>query len=109
MTAAKLEEKTEVTDEDKGEIPKIQGRVDAFVEWFNEHRPHGAHGIRTPAEAEVGSRLITPVRYDLARGMSGAIDWDRAAATFAAMRQEAESALIAAGCAPGRCSRRPTN
>lgn len=30
MTAAQLEEKAEAADEDKGEVPKIQGRVDAF-------------------------------------------------------------------------------
>ncbi|GAB4520877.1 MAG: hypothetical protein Tsb0013_24350 [Phycisphaerales bacterium] len=41
----------------------VQRRVDAFVEWFNEHRPHAAHGIRTPVEAEVASRPIAPVRY----------------------------------------------
>jgi transposase InsO family protein/transposase-like protein len=41
----------------------VQNRIDSFTEWFNEHRPHAAHGIRTPVEAEAGSRLITPVHY----------------------------------------------
>ena len=41
----------------------VQRRVDAFMEWYNEHRPHAAHGIRTPVEAEAGIRSRTPERY----------------------------------------------
>jgi N-methylhydantoinase A len=42
--------------------------------------------------------LITPLRYDLARGVAGAIDWDRAETVIAAMTTEARGALIEAGC-----------
>ncbi len=46
--------------------------------------------------------LITPLRYDLARGMAGAIDWDRAESAIAAMCAEARAALVEAGCPDGR-------
>ncbi|MEX2454477.1 MAG: hydantoinase/oxoprolinase family protein, partial [Rhodospirillaceae bacterium] len=42
--------------------------------------------------------LVTPVRFDLARGTTGRIDWDNAAAAFAALAEEAGAALRAAGC-----------
>jgi len=42
--------------------------------------------------------LITPLRYDLARGVSGAIDWTRAETVIGAMTAEARGALIQAGC-----------
>ena len=45
--------------------------------------------------------LITPLRYDLARGTPGKLDWDRAEAAIAAMEDEAQAAMIAAGCAAG--------
>ena len=45
--------------------------------------------------------LITPLRYDLARGTAGPLDWARAAAAIAAMEREAETAMSAAGCAAG--------
>ena len=42
--------------------------------------------------------LITPLRYDLAQGMAGTIDWDQAGTAIATMREEAQAALIHAGC-----------
>jgi N-methylhydantoinase A len=42
--------------------------------------------------------LVTPVRFDLARGTAGGVDWDAAAATYASMADEAQDALQAAGC-----------
>ncbi len=45
--------------------------------------------------------LITPLRYDLARGTAGTLDWDRVEAAIAAMEDEARGAMIAAGCAAG--------
>ena len=45
--------------------------------------------------------LITPLRYDLARGTAGKLDWDRAATAIAAMEDEARAAMTAAGCAAG--------
>jgi len=45
--------------------------------------------------------LVTPVRFDLARGTAGGIDWKAAEATYADMASEAGIALEAAGCAPG--------
>ena len=45
--------------------------------------------------------LITPLRYDLARGTAGPLDWDRAAAAIGAMEEEAREAMTASGCAPG--------
>ena len=44
--------------------------------------------------------LVTPVRFDLARGTAGGIDWKAAEATYADMASEAGIALEAAGCAP---------
>ena len=44
--------------------------------------------------------LITPLRYDLARGTAGPLDWDRAGAAVAEMEEEARAAMTAAGCAP---------
>ena len=44
--------------------------------------------------------LITPLRYDLARGTAGPVDWDRAEAAMAAMEEEARAAMTAAGCPP---------
>ena len=44
--------------------------------------------------------LITPLRYDLARGTAGPVDWDRAAAAIAEMEEAARAAMTAAGCAP---------
>ena len=44
--------------------------------------------------------LITPLRYDLARGTAGPIDWDRAGAAMAEMEEEARAAMTAAGCPP---------
>ena len=41
--------------------------------------------------------LVTPVRFDLARGTAGGIDWDAAANTYADMIAEAGTALEAAG------------
>ena len=41
--------------------------------------------------------LVTPVRFDLARGTAGGIDWDAAAATYSDMTAEAGAALEAAG------------
>jgi N-methylhydantoinase A len=45
--------------------------------------------------------LVTPIRFDLARGTAGGIDWDAAAATYTEMATEASEALAAAGCAAG--------
>lgn len=42
--------------------------------------------------------LVTPVRFDLARGTAGGVDWDAAATTYASMANEAQDALQAAGC-----------
>ncbi|MEK9645079.1 MAG: hydantoinase/oxoprolinase family protein [Alphaproteobacteria bacterium] len=42
--------------------------------------------------------LVTPVRFDLARGSVGGIDWDGAKETYANMSAEAGEALEAAGC-----------
>ncbi len=42
--------------------------------------------------------LVTPVRFDLARGTAGGVDWDAAASTYASMADEARDALEAAGC-----------
>jgi N-methylhydantoinase A len=44
--------------------------------------------------------LVTPVRFDLARGTAGGIDWEQAGKTYAEMASEAGIALEAAGCAP---------
>ena len=44
--------------------------------------------------------LITPLRYDLARGTAGPVDWDRAGAAMAEMEEEARAAMTAAGCPP---------
>ena len=44
--------------------------------------------------------LVTPVRFDLARGTAGGIDWEQAAKTYSEMASEAGIALKAAGCAP---------
>ena len=44
--------------------------------------------------------LITPLRYDLARGTAGPVDWDGAEAAIAAMVEEARAAMTAAGCPP---------
>ena len=44
--------------------------------------------------------LVTPVRFDLARGTSGSIDWETAANTYADMIAEARIALEAAGTPP---------
>ena len=41
--------------------------------------------------------LVTPVRYDIAQGTSGPIDWDLSATAYAKMQAEATSALQAAG------------
>jgi len=41
--------------------------------------------------------LVTPVRFDLARGSAGGIDWDTAEKTYADMVSEAGDALEAAG------------
>jgi N-methylhydantoinase A len=43
---------------------------------------------------------VTPVRFDLARGTAGGIDWEAAEATYKDMASEAGVALEAAGCAP---------
>ena len=42
--------------------------------------------------------LITPLRYDLAHGVAGALDWDGVAALVGGMTEESRAALIAAGC-----------
>ena len=42
--------------------------------------------------------LVTPVRFDLARGTAGGVDWDAARDTYASMAAEAGEALEAAGC-----------
>ena len=44
--------------------------------------------------------LVTPVRFDLARGTVGGLDWDAAKNTYASMKAEAGEALEAAGCPP---------
>lgn len=44
--------------------------------------------------------LVTPVRFDLARGTAGGINWQAAAATYAEMTAEAGLALETAGCDP---------
>ncbi len=44
--------------------------------------------------------LITPLRYDLARGTAGPVDWDRAGTAMAEMEEEARAAMTAAGCPP---------
>ena len=41
--------------------------------------------------------LVTPVRFDLARGTGGGLDWEAAAKTYADMVAEAGTALKAAG------------
>ena len=38
--------------------------------------------------------LVTPVRFDLARGTAGGIDWDAAAATYTEMATEASELSI---------------
>ena len=45
--------------------------------------------------------LVTPVRFDLARGTSGGIDWEQAVKAYSEMASEAGIALEAAGCVPG--------
>lgn len=42
--------------------------------------------------------LVTPVRFDLARGTAGGVDWEMATQTYTAMAAEAADALEAAGC-----------
>ena len=44
--------------------------------------------------------LVTPVRFDLARGTAGGINWQAAAATYAEMTAESGIALETAGCDP---------
>jgi len=39
----------------------VQRRLDAFRVWYNERRPHAAHGLPTPNEAASASNKCEPI------------------------------------------------
>jgi hypothetical protein len=41
----------------------VQARLDGFRDWHNGFKPHTAHGILTPDEAEEGLPLFETARY----------------------------------------------
>ncbi|MEO1110717.1 MAG: hypothetical protein AAFY05_00235 [Pseudomonadota bacterium] len=78
MTAAKLEEKAEAVDEDQGEVPKIQGRVDAFEDgrllgWaWDAANPEDRMTIHVLHDGErMMSKLADTKRIDLQRNGIG--------------------------------------